>query len=294
MPEDRLFSPRLLQSDKVERLTDFERGVWFVSRLVCDDFGVMRASANALQDAARFLEHKPAATIKRALVALEKVGLLQGFEHEGRSYLYQWDWQDWQKVTYPRGTRHPKPTAEQLETCSASTRELFTKHPGGWGRKKSEPIPNGSQTVSETVPEQFQECSETVFPKPLAVSRKPLAVSTEPLAGGAPTAANARSKHPVFKGQRFVVFDWQLEDLSRMLGSHTDAFDLHAWFFDLDAKAVSDGFVVPQRDGGKWLQEQTQAEAIRRGIPIAASGPVNAKTAGNMAAAARFIARGGQ
>ena len=101
---------------------------------------------------------------------------------------------------------------------------------------------------------------------------------------------NARSKRPIFTGQRFVVFEWQLDDLSRMLGPHTDDFDLHSWFFDLDAKAVRENELVPQRDGGHWLQAKTLAEAIRRGLPIA-SGP-DSRTLGTIAAMQRFIARG--
>ncbi len=175
MPDDRLFHPRLLQSDKVDRLNDFERGVWFVSRLVCDDFGVFRFNANALQ-VARFLERKSPVTILKALGAVRDVGLLATFDHEGRVHAYQWDWQDWQKVNYPRGTLHPKPPAESLAICSASTQELFTKHPGGWGRKKADPLPERSTPVSETLPERF----ENVLPKPLAVSQEPLAVSRTP------------------------------------------------------------------------------------------------------------------
>jgi uncharacterized protein YdaU (DUF1376 family) len=104
-------------------------------------------------------------------------------------------------------------------------------------------------------------------------------------------ATDARSKQPIFKGQRFVVFAWMLEDLKRMLGAHAEAFDLHAWFFDLDAEAVAANVVVPQRDGGRWVQERTHAEAVRRGLPIAAPAN-NSKTSGNLAAAARFVARG--
>lgn len=103
--------------------------------------------------------------------------------------------------------------------------------------------------------------------------------------------ANARSKRPIFSGTRFVVFEWQLDDLRRLLGAHFEAFDVHAWFFDLNERAEREGFTVPQRDGGKWLQDQTLTEAIRRGIPVAAAQPVG-KTAGNLAAAARFVARG--
>lgn len=80
---------------------------------------------------------------------------------------------------------------------------------------------------------------------------------------------DARSKRPIFNGQRFVVFEWMLDDLMRVLGPHTDDFDLHEWFFTLDASAVASGQVVPQRDGGAWLQAQTLAEARRRGLPIA-------------------------
>jgi hypothetical protein len=123
--------------------------------------------------------------------------------------------------------------------------------------------------------------SPTPTPTPFVGSNR-----TEP-------AVDARSKRPIFKGQRFVVHEWQLDDLRRMLGSHTEAFDLHAWFFDLDAKAAAAGVVVPQRDGGRWLQDEALAEASRRGIPIAASTAAPfGKTAGNQAAAARFVARG--
>lgn len=103
--------------------------------------------------------------------------------------------------------------------------------------------------------------------------------------------ADARSKHPVFKGQRFVVFEWMLDDLRRLLGAAFETFDLHAWFYELDARVVAAAIVVPQRDGGKWLQDQTLAEAARRGLQVAAP-QVAGKTAGNRAAANRFIARG--
>ncbi len=106
----------------------------------------------------------------------------------------------------------------------------------------------------------------------------------------APT--NARSKRPIFSCPRFVVFEWQLDDLRRALGPHVEAFDLHEWFFALSAKADEAGLVVPQRDGGKWLMEQTLAEAERRGLAVATTVQATGRTAGNAAAIARFIARG--
>jgi hypothetical protein len=225
----------LLQSDKVDRLTDFERGVWIVSRLACDDFGVMRASANTLQGAARFLERKPLKTVQRALVAVERVGLLQSFEFEGRAYVFQADWQDWQKVTYPRGTLHPKPPAEMLAICSSSTQELFSKHPGGWGRRKSETLANGSANVPKTDPEPLRKRSENVLPKPLAVSQEPLAVSRTPRAGVA-LAPFANSLHRgghqrhAWCSERICVPDFTHERLCRQKGG--PLAEAGAWLSD--------------------------------------------------------------
>lgn len=107
-----------------------------------------------------------------------------------------------------------------------------------------------------------------------------------------PDPAEARSKRPIFKGSRLVVFEWQFDDLRRMLGPHFDAFDVHEWFYTLDRQIDTQGLVMPPRDGGKWLQSQTEAEARRRGLPIAeAALMVPPKTAGNLAALERFAAR---
>lgn len=78
----------------------------------------------------------------------------------------------------------------------------------------------------------------------------------------------ARSGRVVFRGQRFVVFEWQFEDFLGILGIHADAFDLHQWFSDLDAACIRNGLVAPKRDGGEWLQSQLIAESQRRGIDI--------------------------
>ncbi len=81
--------------------------------------------------------------------------------------------------------------------------------------------------------------------------------------------ADARSKRPIFPGQRLTVFEWQLTDLMAILGKHTDSFNLDAWFDALDRQAVQSNLVIPKRDGGKWLQEKLLEECRRRGLPIA-------------------------
>ena len=82
-----------------------------------------------------------------------------------------------------------------------------------------------------------------------------------------PPAAPPR-KRPLFEGERLTVFDWQWADCDRTLGTHAEAFDLHAWFFALDAMAVQTGLVIPKRDHGVWLQAQLVAECQRRGLPL--------------------------
>lgn len=72
-----------------------------------------------------------------------------------------------------------------------------------------------------------------------------------------------------FKGQRFVVLEWMLEGLMRTLGAHVEKFDLHDWFFELDARATKFGQVIPRDTSFQWLEAQTVAEAKRRGLPIA-------------------------
>ena len=87
-----------------------------------------------------------------------------------------------------------------------------------------------------------------------------------------PPPPDARSKRPVFAGQKFCVFEWQLDDLVGILGNHTEAFDLHEWFFALDALAVRSNWVIPRRDGGAWLRGELVKEAKTRGIPLVVVG----------------------
>jgi hypothetical protein len=95
----------------------------------------------------------------------------------------------------------------------------------------------------------------------------------------------------MFTGQRLTVFEWMLDDLAKMLGAHFEAFDCHAWFFELDARAVEAGMVIPPRDGGAWLLAETLVEARRRGLPIAvAAVPAAGKLTTRLAAALEEIA----
>ena len=128
MPADRLFHARLGHSAKVSGLSDLEYRVWTTYVLAADDFGVMRADAVAFQAAHDALSARPAEEIAKCVGRVVEAGLVAAFEHQAALYLYQWDWQDFQRVRFPARTLHPLPESAQV---SARTHHLWSVHPGG-------------------------------------------------------------------------------------------------------------------------------------------------------------------
>ena len=148
MPADRLLHARLGHSAKVSSLSDLEYRVWTTYVLGADDFGVMRADAVAFQAAHDALCSRPVKAIKRCIERLVEVGLVVAFAHQASRYLYQADWQDFQRVRYPLRTMHPLPDAAQV---SAKTRHLWSVHPGG---VKVPALPKSSRTIPGRFPER--------------------------------------------------------------------------------------------------------------------------------------------
>jgi hypothetical protein len=125
MPDDRFFHKRLGHSAKVNSLTDFEFRVWTQYVLSADDCGVLRYNAVTIQADNDALAAKPAKAVLRALDRIVDAGLLIPFEHQGQRYVCQRDWQDFQKVRFPRPTIHPCPPTEVLQQCTSATVALF-------------------------------------------------------------------------------------------------------------------------------------------------------------------------
>jgi hypothetical protein len=144
VPDDRLFHKRLGHSAKVNNLTDFEHLVWMQFILSADDFGVMRFSAVTLQADSDRLATRSTKVVQRALERVRDAGLMQTFEHQGRTYGFQPDWQDYQKVKHPRQTINPRPPEDRL---SKDTIDLFRDWPG----KRREKLEKDSRNISPTL-----------------------------------------------------------------------------------------------------------------------------------------------
>lgn len=89
----------------------------------------------------------------------------------------------------------------------------------------------------------------------------------------------ARSKRPVYQSDRFAIFEWQLDELGRILGDHADGFDLHSFFDLLSQQSRESGLVIPRDNVWAWIQNQVIAEAKRRGLSVLAA-PAAPETAG--------------
>lgn len=155
MPADRFLHPKCGHSHKVNLLTDLEYRVWTQYLMSADDFGVMRCSAVTIQADNDHLANRTVRQIDKALEVIIKSGLVRAFTHQGRRYLYQPNWQVFQKVEYPRATDNPKPDEDAMTLCDELTAALFLKHPGGTrsaraSRERPEGVPNDLEKSATT------------------------------------------------------------------------------------------------------------------------------------------------
>lgn len=175
-------------------------------------------------------------------------------------------------------------------------------------RKHSERNPAGIQSDSEQNPAGVlarAPASHPIPSHPYPSKKKEEQASSTVLAATTITppngnghdqpTVNARSHRPIFQGQRFVVFDWMLEDMGRILGrERLEAFDVSAWFFELDAQIVADNHVIPKTEQWNYIQAALLAEAAKRGLPIVSVPPPTKRKASISerldAAGAEFIA----
>jgi uncharacterized protein YdaU (DUF1376 family) len=153
--------------------------------------------------------------------------------------------------------RNPRQECERAKQNTNRKRASDGGNAKGNAKVAAQQAPASSTPPSPTPSTASHGAPPLPLPSPLPVPRP------------VPLQPDARSGRPMFDGQRLTVFEWQLTELMKLLGPHTDAFDLHAWFFTADGKAMASGVVKKPRDWWPWLFEETVAEAIRRGLPMA-------------------------
>lgn len=123
----RLIHQQAETGDRSSSLSDFEFCVWISYQLAADDFGVCPATAAKLRGSSPRLRKKPERVVQAAIERLVAVGLCQVFTDGPQRYLYQPDWQDWQRLKHATASSLPPIPAELLEKCSPKTRALFAE-----------------------------------------------------------------------------------------------------------------------------------------------------------------------
>jgi hypothetical protein len=295
MPAVRLIHFSAGHGSRVNKLKDFEFRVWIQYLSSADDFGVLRFDARKIRADSDALGCRSERSIMSALERVVKVGLLRTFEDQGRTFLYQDDWQDYQKITFPSKTINPSVPASDLEHCTEATQLLFSFHPGG------KRLPKKAVPATEELPNNFESSSEELqSPRVLLTAN-----SKQPSADALSSEGSSRGTKTVF-GPRD---EWLAELVRRypegrkqpayvVQGAFNDVFtkdprpDEQVWadmLVSLECQIRGEQWavkgMVPELQ--KWL---TGGRCFQKPDPVKAHG-TSSKTAGNAEAARRFLER---
>src|SRR5436189_4853185 len=104
MPTYRLIEKSAGTGERITQLNHLGFRVWAQYQLSADDFGVCPAEAVKLQGENLALQREPARRIQDQIETLVTVGLCGTFNDGSRRYLFQFDWQDYQKIKHPSKT----------------------------------------------------------------------------------------------------------------------------------------------------------------------------------------------
>jgi hypothetical protein len=166
LPNYRLLHVNLRTGKRSKQLTRLERDVWIAYMLSADDFGVCPASARRLQADDRWLAKEATTKVQRCFDVLIQVDLLRAFEDGGDRYVYQWDWQDYQRILHPSRTSRPRIPTAHLEQCSAATILFMLEHHEdlvtGWFPEFAFTFLKQFPKLSQKVLEKFTDLSEEI------------------------------------------------------------------------------------------------------------------------------------
>ncbi len=273
MARGRMISKSLSTSEKFASLSDvagalaeFCQTLYPLVVVHADDFGRLQGDAFTVKHTCFPTSPRTIAEFSDALANLHNVGLLRLYSVESKRYIQIENFDPHQQGLHKR----TQSTFPEIPGDSRKLPESIGN--SGLREGKGRELKGREQNRTE---EKIPVISNQVDREVGAPIKAPFGVPRNGSNGtnGHQTEPNMRSKHPVFKGQRFVVFDWQYEDLGRLLGPHFEDFDLDLWFDRLDKQLVKDKQVVPQRDKGEWLQARCLEEAKKRGLSIVSAKP---------------------
>lgn len=164
MSDARILHKKAGTSAKVSALNDFEYRVWTQYLLSADDYGVMPRSPFVLMGDNARLRTVAISAIESAIATTIQSGLLHQFEHQALVFVWSYNWQDEQKIKYPRQTVHPAPLADLLH-ATAKTLKFFRKHHPMLKKAFAKRLENVSPIVSQpggTYPPLTQTPTQTL------------------------------------------------------------------------------------------------------------------------------------
>lgn len=298
MPPYRLVHPRG-NSRKLAGLTDLEHRVWIQYLLSADDFGVLLKNHHKLQADNRHLSNRKPKELMKCLGVIEACGLVRSFVHQGDTFLYQHNWQDFQRVTWPAKTTHPPVPSDLLANCTEATRMLFLVHPGA---RKAQ-IPK-LLTAAEVPPAVLQSTAEVppILSGGTSATREELTLIENPKASSS-KEGSARETGPPTDAWWMVVLNrypqarrkWNRlteEAFMQQMNAFAAGPDA-AWVLfqaNLELNIASDEWgrgYAPNLD--KYITEGRWQNVLTAKAESVISTP---KTAGNAAAIQRFMDRG--
>ena len=250
MARGRLISKSLGSSRRFHALIDaggplgeFCQSLFVLIVANTDDFGRMAGDAFTVKHAVLPTSSRQECDFDVALDAMMTVGLVDRYQVDGRICLQvlQFD-------------------AHQIN-LHKRTASVFPESPGISGKFQS--------NIRESNLRESKRIQGNV--RIVSSQEMPILKST----------TTARSNRPIFDGQRITIFEWMLDELMKVLGSHTNDFDLHEWFFALDQKAMAMPVVIARTEQWPWIQAELLAEAEKRGLPIATVKKPGKPTAGD-------------
>lgn len=147
MPTYRLIEKSAGTGERITQLNHLGFRVWMQYQLSADDFGVCPAEAVKLQGENLALQREPVKRVQEQIDQLVTIGLCGTFTDGSRRYLFQFDWQDYQKIKHPSKTPLPPIPNEMLEKCSPATQALFRDHSS---QRNGSFRPHGNATANAT------------------------------------------------------------------------------------------------------------------------------------------------